>query len=829
MKSIVSFFFLLVLLVACTTSALAVPPIVENGSATTGIGYATLSGNLVSTGGAPTGVYVYWGGADGDTNISMWAHTNMVGELSEGVFSTNTTSNLLYGVTYYYRCYATNSNGVAWAESTTNFLTLPPLSYGAYRAGLLSGTVSANINTTTPNPNNGDGNAVTNMGPWRATQNGNWGGNTTYIYTGEMYFDGTGYFFVESIDDKIRLQIDGTVHIDNSSWDDVSNSGLITKPAGWYPFELRMSNGGGGSGYINRNPGFQYHNGGGTSDAEGDNWYPEDSGKMDLFRTYDSSIPVMGISIANAVPTESHPEYTMNGTLNGTQAVFDVYVYWGTNDGESVTADWGATNYIGSYTNAASTNLTFTINGLAAGTEYHYSFLAQNSATNMRAQPSEQLYTDGRPFVATRGPLLKLPTAALLGELLSDGGETTTVYTCWGTSDGGTDRPAWKHCVTNGVIGEGAFESNVNVLAGEEYFYRCYATNSLGEGWAESSMIFTTALATVSIGGDVVVTEGSEGTVDAVFTVTLDVPSSSNVWINYTTTDGTATGGVDFVSTTGTLVFASGETSKQIVVPVKGDMDHEMPDEVFYMDLSNPVNCTLPEPRAKCTIIDDDLVAIGLNFVDGANPSWYSQAIAANERVGVAVQGNWNNTDVMQNGIGDTTYIASPVADKLVDSTGGDSGVTVSWTGGWSWSATAEGSPTPNDVMMTGFLFTETDFPTESIDATVTFSGLSYLEYDVYVYFGAQFGVDANRPGEVTLNGTNTVSVKSLAFSNEPFNEAEGGDDTGHYIRFAGLTGSDVTVSLDVVGSGYHMGIYGVQIVRTHDETVEPGSLLIVR
>ena len=64
----------------------------------------------------------------------------------------------------------------------------------------------------------------------------------------------------------------------------------------------------------------------------------------------------------------------------------------------------------------------------------------------------------------------------------------------------------------------------------------------------------------VGIGDATAVIEGHSGTVNAVFTVTLDHAADFNVSVNYSTADGTATlAGGDFVATSGTLTFAPGE------------------------------------------------------------------------------------------------------------------------------------------------------------------------------------------------------------------------------------------------------------------------------
>ena len=82
---------------------------------------ALLTGNLVSTGTAPTTVYVFWGTSDGGTNAASWAQTNNLGVLNTGLFTANLTG-LTNQTLYYYRFYATNSFGGAWSEATEQFL-----------------------------------------------------------------------------------------------------------------------------------------------------------------------------------------------------------------------------------------------------------------------------------------------------------------------------------------------------------------------------------------------------------------------------------------------------------------------------------------------------------------------------------------------------------------------------------------------------------------------------------------------------------------------------------------------------------------------------------
>ena len=76
------------------------------------------------------------------------------------------------------------------------------------------------------------------------------------------------------------------------------------------------------------------------------------------------------------------------------------------------------------------------------------------------------------------------------------------------------------------------------------------------------------------------------------FTIALSTASPLKVSVHYATTDGTATAGSDYTTTSGKLVFAPGETSKTISVPVVNDTVVE-PDETFTLTLSQPSNAGL--------------------------------------------------------------------------------------------------------------------------------------------------------------------------------------------------------------------------------------------
>jgi len=66
--------------------------------------------------------------------------------------------------------------------------------------------------------------------------------------------------------------------------------------------------------------------------------------------------------------------------------------------------------------------------------------------------------------------------------------------------------------------------------------------------------------------------------------------------------------------------FAPGETSKAIAVSVNGDVINE-PDEIFIVNLSNPVNAALGDAQGIGTILNDDPVpSISINDVTVREP-----------------------------------------------------------------------------------------------------------------------------------------------------------------------------------------------------------------
>jgi glucose/arabinose dehydrogenase len=104
---------------------------------------------------------------------------------------------------------------------------------------------------------------------------------------------------------------------------------------------------------------------------------------------------------------------------------------------------------------------------------------------------------------------------------------------------------------------------------------------------------------------DTSVVEGNSATRNAVFTVTLSAPATSPVSAQWSSADGSAVAGADYVAKSGTVFFAAGTTKRTLTVAVVGDTAVE-PNETFSVNLSAPIGAVLGDAQGIATITSDD-------------------------------------------------------------------------------------------------------------------------------------------------------------------------------------------------------------------------------
>jgi hypothetical protein len=103
---------------------------------------------------------------------------------------------------------------------------------------------------------------------------------------------------------------------------------------------------------------------------------------------------------------------------------------------------------------------------------------------------------------------------------------------------------------------------------------------------------------------DTAVGEGAS----AVFVARLSAKPRRPVTVRFATADGSAAAGADYAARRGTLVFARGERTKRVSVPVVNDTEPEG-EETFFLSLSRPRGAKLARTRASARIRASDLPA----------------------------------------------------------------------------------------------------------------------------------------------------------------------------------------------------------------------------
>ena len=160
------------------------------------------------------------------------------------------------------------------------------------------------------------------------------------------------------------------------------------------------------------------------------------------------------------------------------------------------------------------------------------------------------------------------------------------------------------------------------------------ATDQRGAGFArvlngqadigafESAFVTAPTLPVVDV-GNASISEGNVGTKVLNFPVTLlSAAPAGGVTLTYSTANGSATAGSDYVAVVaGTVVIAPGASTGNLPVTINGDTTVE-PDETFTVTITGAINATLGAATATGTILNDDaVVAIAVTPVP-VNSLW---------------------------------------------------------------------------------------------------------------------------------------------------------------------------------------------------------------
>ncbi len=197
-------------------------------------------------------------------------------------------------------------------------------------------------------------------------------------------------------------------------------------------------------------------------------------------------------------------------------------------------------------------------------------------------------------------------------------GTTDQTITVDYTTEDGTAVAGQDYTATSGTATIAAGQSSTTITipilrdgdveGGEAFTIRLSNASgaAIGDDTAQVALIdddgFTIA--------DVSIVEGSGGSTNMVFTVTLASAMATTTTVDYATSDGSALAGSDYTATSGTLTFNAGLTSRTFTVPINGDVDFEG-TEAFLVTLSNATGgAGLRDATAEGSIRDDDGLAV---------------------------------------------------------------------------------------------------------------------------------------------------------------------------------------------------------------------------
>ena len=228
---------------------------------------------------------------------------------------------------------------------------------------------------------------------------------------------------------------------------------------------------------------------------------------------------------------------------------------------------------------------------LAAGTTATGTITNDEATPTLRITPSNASVSEGgngttteTSFTVTMSPASSQP-----------------VTVAYATADGTATAADADYTVASGTLTFAAGETGKTITVQvngddddeDDETFTVRLSNASG---SNASISTTAGTATVAIVGlptlsvaDASMPEGDRGNTPLSFTATLMPTSDEVVTVNYATSDGSASAGTDYTTTTGTLTFAVGVATQTFTVPIIGDVIYEA-DEIFMVALSNPAS-----------------------------------------------------------------------------------------------------------------------------------------------------------------------------------------------------------------------------------------------
>ncbi|PXA03035.1 hypothetical protein DDZ13_14045 [Coraliomargarita sinensis] len=144
-----------------------------------------------------------------------------------------------------------------------------------------------------------------------------------------------------------------------------------------------------------------------------------------------------------------------------------------------------------------------------------------------------------------------------------------------------------------------------NQAPGDDYFIRVTLTHPTDGDVTLDSGFFSIFETVGFSASEYSITENGGS---ATITVNRIGSASGDISVDYATSDGTATDGIDYTGTSGTFNWPAGDSDpRTFTIPITDDSDHEDPVETVTITLSNPVGgSVLGTNPVNLNIIEDD-------------------------------------------------------------------------------------------------------------------------------------------------------------------------------------------------------------------------------
>jgi hypothetical protein len=274
---------------------------------------------------------------------------------------------------------------------------------------------------------------------------------------------------------------------------------------------------------------------------------------------------------------------------------------------------------------------------------------------------------------------------------------------------------------------------------------------------------------------------------EAVFTVTLATPSSSPTTVNYSTANGSAVAGSDYVTATGTVLFQPGVTARSIFVPLVNDTVFET-NESFVVNLSNPSpNALIADGQGVGTILDNDPPPTKFFVVNDGSPDRtyeYAAGGAAIENYALNA-GNTAPRGAASTTVGDKVWVVDNNRNVYVYNTSG--GLLGSWTAG-----TMNASAQPQGIATDG---TDVWIVDAKSDKVFRYAGAASLlsgSQNAASSFSLNSG--NKNPTDIVTDGT-SLWVTNDSTANKVFKYTTGGALLGSWsIDAANATPTGITI-----------------------------------